>query len=104
MGELPVSAVYEVGEVVTGACNAADATGAPADVSPLTLTWYAVTPTEAFDAREPIDSRLLRADGDGVYRFAVETAGLAPGFYDLRIGSPAADARWIRVELLEASG
>jgi len=102
VGEVPVAAVYEVGEIIAGACATADATGAPVDVSPVTLTWYAVTIADPSDIREPIDTRVLRADPDGVYRFALETAALPPGIYDLRLGSPGADSRWIRVLVVEA--
>jgi len=94
VGEMTVSAVYGIGELVTGCCTA---TG---DVSYLTLTWYAVTIGDDYDVREPIDSKVVRAGSDGCFCFTIETTGWAPGYYDLRLGIPGEGCEWIRVEVV----
>ena len=65
VGELPVAAIYEAGELISGCCQPVDAGGAPADTEFLTLSWYAVTIGEEYDVREAIDSKIVRA-GDAV--------------------------------------
>jgi len=99
VGELVVSATYEVGELITG-CMSTESTGDPANPPYATLTWYAVTiGDQYFDVREPIDTRLLY-DEDGTFCFAIPTEGLAPGYYDIRLGLPFLDEQWVRVEVV----
>ena len=95
-GEMEVSARYELGELVTGCCDAPD------DVSYLTLTWYTVTIGDAFDLREPIDATVVRAASDGRFCFDIETVDWVPGYYDIRLGMPGGACEWIRVELVRA--
>jgi len=100
VGELVVSATYEVGELISGCCSLVDSSGAPVDVSYLTLSWYAVTiGDDFFDVREPIDSRLVYEE-DGAFCFSIPTAEFAPGYYDIRLGAPFVDYQWIRVEVV----
>jgi len=93
VGELVVSATYEVGELVTGCCSV---TG---DVSYVTLTWYAVTIGTDFDVRDPIDSKIVHED-DGAFCFEIDTEGWSPGYYDIRLGIPGECCEWIRVEVV----
>jgi len=100
VGELVVSATYEVGELISGCCSLVDGSGAPVDVSHLALSWYAVTIGDDFlDVREPIDSRLLHEE-EGAFCFSIPTSEFAPGYYDIRLGVPFADYQWIRVEVV----
>jgi len=100
VGELVVSATYEVGEMITGCCAVADSSGGPVAISYVTMTWYAVTIGEDFfDIREPIDSRLLYEE-DGAFCFSIPTEGFEPGYYDIRLGVPLQDQQWIRVEVV----
>jgi len=100
VGELVVSATYEVGELISGCCSLVDGSGAPVDASYLTLSWYAVTiGDEFFDVREPIDSRLIYEE-EGGFCFSIPTEGFAPGYYDIRLGAPFVDHQWLRVEVV----
>jgi hypothetical protein len=100
VGELPISATYEVGELITGCCAVVDDMGNPADASYVTMTWYEVAiGDDVFDVREPIDSRLLYEE-DGTFCFGIETTGWTPGYYDIRLGVPFMDSEFIRVEVV----
>ena len=100
VGELVVSATYEVGELISGCCSLVDSSGAPVDASYLTLSWYAVTiGDEFFDVREPIDSRLIYEE-EGAFCFSIPTDEFAPGYYDIRLGAPFVDHQWLRVEVV----
>jgi len=100
VGELIISAIYTLGEEISGCCAVEDAEGNPADVSYVTMTWYAVTiGDDFFDVREPIDSRLLYEE-DGKFCFGIATTGWSPGYYDIRLGVPFEDEQWIRVEVV----
>ena len=100
VGELLVSAIYEAGEVITGCCRVESSAGQAVEPSYLTLTWYAVTVGDEFDLREPIDTKLIRLDPSRRYCFTIESDGLTPGLYDIRIGLPSEDEVWLRVEVV----
>jgi len=101
IGELALSAVYEIGEVIRGACRLCDDTGAPIDARYLTLTLYGVTVGEAFDVRVPLETKVVRCDPEtGSFCFEFETDDLVPGLYDVRIGYPHGAVAWLRVQLV----
>jgi len=90
VGEMEVSASYQIGEPITGCCRALS----------LVLAWYAVTIGEEYDAREAIDSRVVRAGSDGRFCFRIETADWTPGCYDIQLSAPGEGCEWIRVEVV----
>lgn len=101
IGELVLSATYEIGEPITGCCAVEDGTGNPLEVPYVILAWYSVAIGEDFDARTALDVQSLRVDSlTGAYCFAIPTAELAPGYYDIRLGIPFGDYQWIRVEVV----
>jgi hypothetical protein len=104
VGELVLFTTYEVGDVITGCADVVDQTGAQAEIDFLTLSWYAVTIGEVFDTREPLDAQVLfRNPLTGAFCFEIETDGLEPGYYDVRLGIPQQDYQWVRIELVSAS-
>jgi hypothetical protein len=104
VGELELSAVYEVGELITGCVRVTNDTGDPVLHTYFPLTFYKVTIGEPFDAREPLFARTLSAWGEpGLFCFEIETDDLEPGFYDLRLGFPDGTVGWFRVELVPAT-
>ena len=84
VGECPLSAIYEVGELVTGACNVCDPAGRTVRGSFVRLYVYAVD----IDAR-PEEVTLLDhwavhyGSERGCYAFSWDTTDQAPGYYDL---------------------
>jgi hypothetical protein len=104
LGELPVYAVYEVGELIEGCCMVINHVGIPLEhAGDITMGLYSVEIGDDFDVREPLDSQLLSPDPETLaYCFVVGTAELEPGYYDIRLGLPFHDHEWIRVEVVAA--
>ncbi|UCF10339.1 MAG: hypothetical protein JSW65_01275, partial [Candidatus Bipolaricaulota bacterium] len=102
LGELVVSATYEVGELITGCCRVE--AGGPIELPYVTMTFYRATIAKDFDVREPLLAKLLPHDSKTAsYCFSIATADLDPGFYDIRLGLPSFDHQWIRVEVVAPS-
>jgi len=102
VGELLVSSVYEVGEVITGCVSVTNGIGEPITDAYFPLAFYTVTVGEEFDVREAIHAELVRCLDPGSYCFDLETDELDPGYYDIRLGLPDGRVEWIRVELIAA--
>ena len=102
VGELPVLAVYALGEEILGCCTLRDPYGDPITDDHINLTTYRVTLGEDFDTRTPIDAQLLSCPlGGASYCFSIDTRELAPGYLDIRLGLPREFVMWLRVELIE---
>jgi len=101
IGELPLSAIYEVGEPIAGAFAVCTPAGVPV-TGPIVLVFYRVAETGPdYDVRLPLLARFLYYDeASGGYRFVVDTVGLAPGLYDIRLGFQDSQVVWLRVELV----
>ena len=97
VGELLVSSVYEVGEVITGCVSVTNGVGAPITDAYFPLAFYAVTVGEEFDVREALHAELVRCMDPGSYCFDLETHELDPGYYDIRLDVPFTDTVWTRV-------
>jgi len=101
VGELPLCTQYEVGEIITGCVRVTDGLGNPVEDAYFPLSFYAVTVGDAYDTRVALEAELLRCTGDlGSYCFDIETDGLDPGCYDIRLGLPDGTVQWLRVELV----
>jgi hypothetical protein len=101
LGELPVYAVYEVGELIEGCCMVINWMGVPLEVSDVTMGLYSVEIGEDFDVRDLLDSQLLPCDpATRTYCFVVGTDELEPGYYDIRLGLPFHDHQFLRVEVV----
>jgi len=99
MGELPLAAVYETGEVIAGGFVLTTPWGEPI-TEPVIVTVYRVVEFgEEFDVREPLDAFYIYSD-DGTYTFGIETEGLESGTYDIRLGLPDGGVQWLRVEVV----
>ena len=54
------------------------------------------------EGMEPLDSWNASYDPEGMcYRFEVDTTGLTPGIYDLRLGFEDGSTAWVRVEVID---
>jgi len=102
VGELPVLAVYEVGELVRGCCMLRDPNGELMTDEIIIFTIYTAYIGDGFfDERIPLDARVLQcAREEATYCFAVETDTVAPGYLDIRLGFPDESVMWLRVELV----
>jgi hypothetical protein len=103
VGELELSAIYEIGELITGCVLVADGSGDAVPHCYFPMTVYKVTIGEAFDRREPLFAETLSSWGHaGEYCFEIETDEMEPGYYDIRLGCPDGTVEWIRVQLVDA--
>jgi hypothetical protein len=101
IGELPVYAVYEVGEPIESCCMVINWMEIPLEASDTTMGLYSVEIGEDFDVRELLDSQLLTCDPETLtYCLTIPTEELEPGYYDIRLGLPFHDHQWLRVELV----
>ena len=106
VGELPVSTIYEVGEIVDGCCLVVDPEGEPVNTESVEVLLYAVTDLgEEFDSRAFLDVIPVSFDSEEeAYCFGIETGELPPGYYDLklRVWRSSSESGWIRFQLIEA--
>ena len=101
IGELPLLAVYEAGELIEGCFLICTVLGEIVD-EPSILTFYQVAEIgEEFDVRLPLDARYLYFNADtGLYCFTIDTEGLEAGYHDIRLGFPDGEVQWLRVEVV----
>jgi hypothetical protein len=90
VGELPVLAVYELGEEIHGCCTLRDPHGVAITDEHINLTTYGVAIGDGFfDSRIPLDAQLLSCPFDApTYCFVIDTSTLEPGYLDIRLGLP----------------
>ncbi len=101
-GSRPLFACYGAGEPITGSIGIFDSAGKPCASTYVIVTLYAVDLTTDPEGIEPLDSRNAHYDPkEECYRFEVDTTGLAPGIYDLRLGFENGSTAWIRIEVAE---
>ena len=102
VGMLPLSAIYAIGETVTGACTLHCTDGTPILDSRIFFYLYRTTIEGMTESREPIETMVFRCDHDrGAYCFEVESADLEPGIYDIYLGFEDCTAEILRIELVE---
>ena len=103
IGSLPLAAIFEIGEPITGGCRLLDAGGDPILGSYVKAELYRVT----LGTPEKLDkaaSVVVHYDGaSGCYAFEFETDELTPGTYDVRLVFPDGSAEILRVQLVAPS-
>jgi len=133
VGDLPLTATYEAGEVIGGSFELATPWGMPIR-DPVVVTLYRLVeigersagssklgkprgiagptpPATAPAGEDDGDSMFERVALDafyiysarGAYRFDIETEGLEVGYYDIRLGLPDGEVQWLRIEVVQAS-
>ena len=103
IGTLPLSAIYIIGDVITGACTLLDGEGVPLTDSRIFLYLYLVTIDGMTETRTEVASALITCDrATGEYCFHLETAGLEPGIYDIYLGFEDGSSQILRIELQAA--
>ena len=104
IGTLPLSAIYEIGETITGACMLTCSTGESVRDSRVFLYLYRTSIDGMVESREPLLIRVIRCDRElGAYCFEVETDELEPGIYDIYLGFEDGTEEILRVELTNPS-
>jgi hypothetical protein len=111
VGELQVSAVYEVGETITGCVELLDPAGELEDREQIELIiWRVISIGEDFDKREAWDVRTFRyGPAREAYCFSILTNiplndhEWAPGYFDLRFNYPNDTQEMLRIQLVEPS-
>ena len=102
VGSRPLGGHFNAGETVTGDLGILDADGKPCASTYIIVTLYAVDISTDPEGMEPLDSwNAHYAPEEECYRFEVDTTGLAPGIYDLRLGFEDGSTAWVRVEVAE---
>lgn len=101
IGLLPLSAVYTIGEIVTGSCRILDAESERPVLSWVHVFIYAVDFEVSPEERLLLDHWMARHDwATREYLIEWETTGLDPGYYDLRLSFEDATAQTFRIELI----
>ena len=101
-GESELSAVYEVGELVTGSCNVCNANGSIMRGTGVHVWVYSVDLSVRPEVGTLLDHWTVHYDGDcGAYAFEWDTTAYAPGIYDIRLGFEDESFVNIRIQLEE---
>jgi hypothetical protein len=105
IGELPLYAVYAVGEPIEGSCMVVNWSETPLQGFDITMTLHSVEIGDDYDVRALLDSQKLSCDTETKkYSFTIGTEALEPGVYDIQLRLPFHDTQWLRVELLPSPG
>ena len=100
VGLCPLAAVYEVGEVVTGACSICDAAGSVMRGSYVHLYIYTVDIEPRPETRTLLDHWTVHYDRDaGGYTYSWDTTDIAPGYCDLYLSFADGSSHTCRIEL-----
>lgn len=103
VGELPLAAIHEVGNVVTGSLQLVDDAGNPAVDCYIRVYLYSVDIATRPETIVLLDHWTADFNwSTREYDLAVNTSGLAPGYYDLRLVCCDGSAQTLRIELLPA--
>ena len=100
VGLYPLAAIYEVGELVTGACSICDAAGSVMRGSYVHLYIYTVDIEPRPETRTLLDHWTVHYDRDaGGYTYSWDTTDIAPGYCDLYLSFADGSSHTCRIEL-----
>jgi len=103
IGSLPLAAIFEIGEPITGGCRLLDAHGGAILGAYVKVELYRVT-LGTPEKLKRVASLIVRHDeASNCYRFEIETDELTPGTYDVRLVFPDGSAEILRVKLVAPS-
>jgi len=103
IGECALSAIYEVGEFVTGACNICDGAGSAMRGSYIHVYIYAVDIEPRPELLTLLDHWTVHYDqSTGGYTYSWDTQGMAPGYYDIHLGFAYGSSHTCRIQLIES--
>lgn len=102
IGNLELAAIYEIGELISGACSLVRPSGEALTGSYVIIGFYRV------DVSLDPEKGLLLATWNATFdhetdcfRFEFDTTEITPGIHDLRLGFQDGTVIWIRVELID---
>jgi hypothetical protein len=100
-GEEELAATHVVGDIITGSCQLLGPTGAPTTAGYVHLYLYSVDIATDPETRELLDHWAATFNWT-TYEFelAYDTAGLAPGYYDLRLSFADGSIETFRIQLV----
>jgi len=99
----PLSAVYEIGEPITGGCKLHDRHGEADRNSYLIIELYRLDLGEGSVEQDLLLSTQVRyAHDHGYYHFRIDTTDLVPGTYDVRLVFKDGTSCRVRIQLVEA--
>jgi hypothetical protein len=101
-GQLPLTAVHAVGDIVTGGCQIIDETGYPTCGSWVHIYVYSVDTNAVPETRVLVDHWMASYDMEtGEYVIAWDTSELEPGYYDLQLSFEDGSDQVFRIQLTE---
>jgi len=102
IGNLELAAIYEIGEVIAGACSLVRPSGEVQAGSYIIIGFYQVD--VSLDPEKGLLLATWNASFDHetlCFHFDFDTTDLVPGIYDFRLGFEDGSVIWIRVKLVE---
>jgi len=102
IGSQPLTAVFEMGEAVTGACNIYDLEGRIVHGSYIHVYIYSVNLDVQPESLTLIEHWCAHYDYTaGAYSYGWDTAGQTPGYYDVYLGFPDGSSQTARIQIAE---
>jgi hypothetical protein len=99
-GLCPLAAVYEIGDLVTGACSIMNPGGQPARGSYVHVFVYSVDIEVRPEGVILLDHWVVRYDRDaGGYAFSWDTTDIAPGYYDVYLSFADGSGHTCRIQI-----
>ena len=104
IGEQPLAAVYEVGEMVTGACAILDDDGRNLSASYVHIYVYSVDLSTRPETVVLLDHWIIHRDRPSFeHHIEVPTDVLDPGYYDIYLSFPDGSSETLRIEIIRAT-
>jgi len=104
IGERPLTAIYELGELVSGACNVCDLGGRTVRGSFVHVYVYSVDVVVRPEELALVAHWTVHYDVDTrCYTFSWDTADVEPGYYDIRLFFADGSSHTCRIQLVEPS-
>ena len=101
-GLCPLSAIYSVGELVTGSCSICDLSGSVVRGSYVHVYAYSVDIAARPEEKTLLDHWTVHFDATtGTYSYSWDTTETAPGTYDIYLAFPDGSGHTCRVQLTE---
>ncbi|MBE0636536.1 hypothetical protein IH601_11115 [Candidatus Bipolaricaulota bacterium] len=101
-GLCPLAAVYEVGDLVTGACSIDDEAGSAMRATYIHVYIYSADIAPRPEVITLLDHWTVHYDQSaGGYAYSWDTAGYEPGFYDIYLSFADGSSQTCRIQLVE---
>ena len=101
VGLCPLAAIYDVGDLVTGACSIDDEEGSTVRGTYIHVYIYSVDIEPRPDVVTLLDHWTVHYDRDrGGYSYGWDTRGYAPGYYDVHLSFGDGTSHTCRIQLI----